>query len=54
MQLYLLDTNVLSRLARGIDQSISEKVSRHVDDTAFCQPSLGMNWHTAQRAVLTR
>ena len=32
MPLYLLDTNVLSRLARGIDKTISDKVSRHVDD----------------------
>ncbi|MES2692868.1 MAG: PIN domain-containing protein [Verrucomicrobiota bacterium] len=31
MPLYLLDTNVLSRLARGIDKSLSEKVSRHLD-----------------------
>lgn len=32
MPLYLLDTNVLSRLARGIDKSISEKVARHFED----------------------
>jgi tRNA(fMet)-specific endonuclease VapC len=32
MPLYLLDTNVLSRLARGIDKSLSEKVSQHVED----------------------
>jgi tRNA(fMet)-specific endonuclease VapC len=32
MPLYLLDTNVLSRLARGIDKNISDKVARHVDD----------------------
>jgi tRNA(fMet)-specific endonuclease VapC len=32
MPLYLLDTNVLSRLARGIDKNISEKVARCVED----------------------
>ena len=32
MPLYLLDTNVLSRLARGIDKNIGEKVARHVED----------------------
>jgi len=32
MPLYLLDTNVLSRLARGIDRNISEQVARHVAD----------------------
>lgn len=32
MPLYLLDTNVLSRLARGIDKNLSEKVARHVED----------------------
>ena len=32
MPLYLLDTNVLSRLARGIDVNISNKVARHVGD----------------------
>lgn len=31
MPLYLLDTNVLSRLARGIDKSISDQVARHVE-----------------------
>lgn len=32
MPLYLLDTNVLSRLARGVDRNIFEKVTRHVED----------------------
>ncbi|MFZ9837627.1 MAG: type II toxin-antitoxin system VapC family toxin [Opitutaceae bacterium] len=32
MPLYLLDTNVLSRLARGIDKNVSKKVARHVGD----------------------
>lgn len=32
MPLYLLDTNVLSRLARGVDQRISEKVGQRVED----------------------
>jgi tRNA(fMet)-specific endonuclease VapC len=32
MPLYLLDTNALSRLARGIDKGLSDKVARHVDD----------------------
>lgn len=32
MPIYLLDTNVLSRLARGIDHAIADKVARHVDD----------------------
>ena len=32
MPLYLLDTNALSRLARGIDQGIADKVARQVDD----------------------
>ena len=32
MPLYLLDTNALSRLARGIDKALSDKISRHVDD----------------------
>ena len=32
MPLYLLDTNVLSRLARGVDKPLSEKVSRHVEN----------------------
>ena len=30
MPLYVLDTNVLSRLARGVDRSIAEKVARHI------------------------
>lgn len=32
MPLYLLDTNALSRLARGIDRAMSEKVAERVDD----------------------
>lgn len=32
MALYLLDTNVLSRLVRGVDPQLSEKVGRHVTD----------------------
>jgi len=32
MPLYLLDTNALSRLARGIDKAIADKVALHVDD----------------------
>ncbi len=32
MPLYLLDTNALSRLARGVDQAISQKVAQHVED----------------------
>lgn len=32
MPLYLLDTNVLSRLARGIDRNISGKVAQHLED----------------------
>jgi tRNA(fMet)-specific endonuclease VapC len=32
MPLYLLDTNALSRLARGIDQAIADKVALHVED----------------------
>jgi|SRR5882672_5343181 len=32
MPLYLLDTNALSRLARGIDKGLSDKVVLHVDD----------------------
>jgi tRNA(fMet)-specific endonuclease VapC len=31
MPLYLLDTNVLSRLARGIDQAVADEVARHLD-----------------------
>lgn len=31
MPLYLLDTNALSRLARGIDAGLSEKVAQHLD-----------------------
>lgn len=31
MPLYLLDTNFLSRLARGIDKGICDKVARHVE-----------------------
>jgi tRNA(fMet)-specific endonuclease VapC len=32
MAIYLLDTNALSRLARGIDQGLSDKIARQVDD----------------------
>ena len=32
MPLYLLDTNALSRLARGIDKTLSDKIARHLDD----------------------
>jgi tRNA(fMet)-specific endonuclease VapC len=32
MPLYLLDTNVLSRLARSVDKNIYDKVARHVED----------------------
>lgn len=32
MPLYLLDTNVLSRFARGVDRSIAERIARHVTD----------------------
>jgi tRNA(fMet)-specific endonuclease VapC len=32
MPLYLLDTNALSRLARGIDKGLSDKVALHVGD----------------------
>jgi len=32
MPLYLLDTNALSRLARGIDKALSDKIARHVGD----------------------
>ena len=32
MALYLLDTNAVSRLARGIDEGIADNVARHVDD----------------------
>lgn len=32
MPLYLLDTNALSRLARGLDKALAEKVSHHIDD----------------------
>jgi tRNA(fMet)-specific endonuclease VapC len=32
MPLFLLDTNALSRLARGIDEPLAEKIGRHVDD----------------------
>ena len=32
MPLYLLDTNVLSRLARNVDKNIADKVARHVED----------------------
>lgn len=32
MPLYLLHTNVLSRLARGVDQKISDRVARHIED----------------------
>lgn len=32
MPLYLLDTNVLSRLARGVDRAIAEHVSRNLDE----------------------
>ena len=28
----MLDTNALSRLARGLDKALSDKVARHVDD----------------------
>jgi len=32
MAIYLLDTNALSRLARGIDKGLADKVALHVDD----------------------
>lgn len=32
MPLYLLDTNALSRLARGVDKGLFDKVARQVDD----------------------
>lgn len=32
MPIYLLDTNALSRLARGLDRGLAEKVADHVDD----------------------
>lgn len=32
MPLYLLDTNALSRLARGIDKGLFDQVALHVDD----------------------
>lgn len=32
MALYLLDTNVLSRLVRGVDRGVSDKVTAHVED----------------------
>ena len=32
MAIYLLDTNALSRLARGIDKGLSDKIALHVDD----------------------
>jgi tRNA(fMet)-specific endonuclease VapC len=32
MPLYLLDTNVLSRFARGVDQAIAEQVARRLND----------------------
>jgi tRNA(fMet)-specific endonuclease VapC len=32
MPLYLLDTNALSRLARGVDNALSDRIARHVDD----------------------
>ena len=32
MPLYLLDTNALSRLARGLDKALAEKVASHLDD----------------------
>jgi tRNA(fMet)-specific endonuclease VapC len=32
MPLYLLDTNALSRLARGLDEALAEKVAHHLDD----------------------
>ena len=32
MAIYLLDTNALSRLARGIDKGLSDKVALHIDD----------------------
>jgi tRNA(fMet)-specific endonuclease VapC len=32
MPIYLLDTNALSRLARGTDKALFDKVARHVDD----------------------
>lgn len=32
MPLYLLDTNALSRLARGVDKGLSDKVACHVDN----------------------
>lgn len=35
MPLYLLDTNALSRLARGLDKALAEKVAHHVDDCAL-------------------
>lgn len=31
MPLYLLDTNALSRLARGLDKALAEKIAHHVD-----------------------
>jgi len=34
MPLYLLDTNVLSRLARGVDRSLANRVAERVDDCA--------------------
>ena len=32
MAIYLLDTNAFSRLARGIDRGLSDKVALHLDD----------------------
>lgn len=32
MPLYLLDTNVLSRVARGVDRALSERVARSIED----------------------
>lgn len=32
MPLYVLDTNALSRLARGLDKGLAERVAHHLDD----------------------
>ena len=50
MPLYLLDTNVLSRLARGIDKQMAEKVTQHVNDCVLSSVA----WYELQYGAARR
>jgi tRNA(fMet)-specific endonuclease VapC len=47
MPLYLLDTNALSRLARGIDRAVADQVARHIDDCVLS----AVAWYELQYGV---